>query len=102
MNTAYKYDILDAGYEDPVNELFQDEEMKKTLHDVSVSDLMGIDHTVWIKKNPRFGFDIEVQNDEDTYEVFQEKELHPYAIESLAEFCRRFLQSYSRFEGEIA
>lgn len=97
MNTAHKYDILHEFQDEQLdNELFQDEEyMSKTLHAVSVSDLMGEDHSVWIKRNPKFGFDVEIQNDENTFDVFQESGIHAYAIEGFAEFCRRFLHSYS-------
>ncbi len=104
MNAACKYDIVSNGHEDRVvDELFQDECMIKTLCDVSVSDLMSIDHSVWIKRNSKFGFDIEIQNDEEMFESFQEKGAHPYAVESFAEFCRRFLHSYSRLmDKEIA
>lgn len=93
MNTAYKYDILDDARD---YDLLQDGEVMeevKTLCALNLSDLMGTDHSVWVTRNPKFGFDIEIHKDEE-FEVFQEKGIHPFAVESLAEFCRRFLNSY--------
>jgi len=87
MNTLRKYDIL-TGHN------FQDEDMIKAIKDINLYDLMGVDHEVHVKRNAKFGFDLEVTNDEES-STYVEKEIHPYAIESLASFCRYFLHSYS-------
>ena len=84
-----KCDILNA-------ELFQDELMPKTLGALSVYDLMGMDCSIYVKKNNKFGFDVEIESDEESFDTYQDKSIHAYAIESLAEFCRRFLHSYSK------
>lgn len=94
MSLAYKYEI----YDDEALFHQDDEYMSRTINEITVSDLMGEDHNVWIKKNSKFGFDIEIQNNEEPgfpLSVFIEKGIHPYAIEGFAEFCRRFLHTYS-------
>lgn len=103
MNTAYEYDIM-SDYEQDVLEAqyFQDERpMPKTISELNLDDLMSEDYSVWIKKNSRFGFDVEISNDEQTYNDFAASGVHPYALEGLASFCRRFLQSYSRVASEV-
>jgi uncharacterized membrane protein YfhO len=93
MKPAQIYDILESGQ-------FQDEiEMK--LKDLNMYELMGIDHDVHIKRNDKFGFDLEIINDEEKI-AYEHKGLHPIAVESLASFCRGFLHSYSHvLDGDL-
>lgn len=77
----------------------EESSMYQTICDIKLYDLMGEDHSVWIRRNSRFGFDLHVANDEDL-DVVIEKGIHPFAIESLATFCRRFLHGYSRLMDE--
>lgn len=93
MNAALKYDILEFDMDD----LLQDGEMEleiRTIYDLTLSELMGVDHDIWIKRNKKFGFDVEIDNDEDQT-IYKDCGIHPYAMESLATFCRRFLSTYS-------
>jgi hypothetical protein len=70
---------------------------KRTLEDLSIAELMGDDHHVWLGKNKQFGFVLEIENDEG--QTIIEKCIHPYAAESLASFCRRYLNFYEQLEA---
>lgn len=64
----------------------------RTIRDLSLAELMGDDHGVWLAKNKEFGFVLEIENDEG--QTITEKCIHPFAAESLASFCRRYLSLY--------
>lgn len=68
----------------------------RTINDLTVAELMGDDHSVWLGKNKEFGYILEVENDEG--EIITEKFIHPHAAESLASFCRRYLSFYEKLE----
>lgn len=92
MNTNCNYGMMDRYHGD---ECFQeDKHMHRSMNDFNLYDLMAIDHSVWVKKNEKFGFDLEIEDDEGQT-IVHEKGIHPYAIESLAGFCRNFLHFYS-------
>lgn len=71
---------------------------KRTINDLTLAELMGDDHGVWLGKNKEFGFILEIENDEG---LIIEKCIHPYAAESLAGFCRRYLYSYEKIEAAL-
>ncbi len=98
MNAAYKYDILENHMDDD----YQDDQfMEMSLSELSVYELGAVDHYVTIRRN-KFGFDLEIENEEDLMR-YRDKQVHPYAMESLAVFCRRFLHAYSNLlDKEIA
>lgn len=63
------------------------------FHEITLSDLMAEDLDVWVTNNNKFGFDIQIDNDNgDT--LVDEKGLHPCAASSFADFCRRYLAFY--------
>ncbi len=66
----------------------------KTINELTLYDLGGQDFDVWLTENKKFGFDLQL-TDEDGAE-YEEKGLHRYAAESLADFCRRYLACYDR------
>lgn len=65
----------------------------KTLENISLSYLMSEDFSVWMCNNKQFGYDLYVE-DENGNIVVDEKGVHPYAVESFADFCRRYLAIY--------
>jgi hypothetical protein len=65
----------------------------KTLNDVSLYDVMAQDLDVWVTKDKKFGFTLEVDG-ENGEELIRESGLHPCATDSFADFCRRFLSAY--------
>ncbi len=69
--------------------------MSRTINDVTLYDLMAEDLSVWIGNNKKFGFDLHIEGDDRTLAI-EDQGVHPYAIESFADFCRRFLYSYER------
>lgn len=70
---------------------------ERTLNNLTVAELMGDDHSVWLGKNKEFGFVLEIENDEG--QTIIEKCINPYAAESLASFCRRYLSFYEKIEA---
>lgn len=100
MNAALKYDIIETCHDDYEQYIYQEDmDLLKSVHALSLGDLMGEDYGIWIQKNKEFGFDIEIEN-EDTQTVIREKGIHPYALEGFAQFCRNFLDCYSKFEEQ--
>ena len=67
----------------------------KTIEEVTLYDLMAEDLDVWVTKHDGFGFHLEIDNEEgDT--IVKESSIHPFAADSLADFCRRYLACYDR------
>ncbi len=95
MNVAIKYDILETYRDDNYQD---DMTMVENLCKLSVYELGGIDHYVHLRRNKQFGFNLEIINEEDQV-TYEEKELHPYALDSMVSFCRRFLDSYAHMEN---
>jgi hypothetical protein len=58
---------------------------------------MAEDFSVWIGNNKKFGFDLQIEGD-DPNEVIDEEGVHPYAMESFADLCRRFLYFYDKIK----
>ena len=73
----------------------------KTLNDVTLYDLMAEDLDVWLGKNKEFGFVLQIDNEKGD-ELVAEKQIHPAAAESFADFCRSYLHSYDRITSQEA
>lgn len=66
------------------------------LNGISLYDVMSEDLTLWVGKNKQFGFVMELENEDG--DVMKESCIHPYAMESMANFCQRFLNFYEKLE----
>lgn len=71
----------------------------KTICDISLYDLCGNDFEVWMKKSKGFGFDLEVESEEGNKHI--ELGLHPFAADSLADFCRQYLHCYDKLQKAL-
>jgi hypothetical protein len=67
----------------------------KTMNDVTLYDLMAEDLEVWVSKNYKFGFNLQI-DDENGEPLIDEDGVHPYAADSFAAFCRSYLASYDK------
>ena len=67
----------------------------KSLTEITLYDLMAEDLDIWITKNKEFGFDLDIDDDQNGALVTVDG-LHPDAATSFAEFCRSYLASYDR------
>ena len=67
--------------------------MRRTISDVSLYELMAEDYSIWVSKNNKFGFDLQIESD-DCELAINEKGIHPCAMESFADLCRGFLHFY--------
>lgn len=85
-NAAWKYHGDEHLQEDIVTQ--------KVIGDLTIEDLMSVDHDVWVKRTGN-GFKLEIENSEDQV-TFNGEQIHPFAVDSLATFCRRFLMSYDK------
>lgn len=74
--------------------------IKKGLEDITLYDLMADENQVWLGKNDEYGYLMEIENDESTEPYLREVGITPHAVESLASFCRRFLNLYDRINFE--
>lgn len=70
------------------------------IGDITLEELMSEDYQVLLRQSNNFGFDLYIEG-EDIDEAIETKGVHPYAIESLANFCKSFLSSYSRLEPSL-
>lgn len=69
----------------------------RTINEVTLYDLMSEDLDVWVcPDNKGFGFRMEIDN-EDGEEIVSESGIHPFAMDSFADFCRRYLASYDKY-----
>ncbi len=73
--------------------------MMKSLNEITLYDLMAEDLDVWFSSNKQFGFDLEI-DDENGEELVREKGVHPFAADSFADFCRRYLVSYDKVKTQ--
>lgn len=71
----------------------------KTLCDITLYDLMAEDLDVWVTKNKKFGFDLQIDNEEGKT-IVDEVGIHPFAMESYADMCRRFLHFYEKVQAK--
>lgn len=71
------------------------------MENVSLYDLMAEDLDVWVNRNSKFGFDIQI-DDENGKTIVDEKGVHPCAADSFADFCRRYLAFYDKAASQEA
>lgn len=69
-----------------------------SMNDMSLYDLMAEDLDVWVGASG-FGFKLQIE-DAQGNSMINEGCLHPYAAESFADFCRRYLTCYERASNE--
>jgi hypothetical protein len=67
----------------------------KTITNITLYDLMAEDMDVWITRNKDFGYNLQI-DDENGDTLIDDSFIHPCAAESLADFCRRYLNSYDK------
>jgi len=73
--------------------------MSRTINEITLYDLMAEDFSVWVGKNKSFGFDLQIEGDDTTLAI-EEKGVHPFAMESFADLCRRFLYFYDKVKAK--
>jgi len=71
--------------------------MKKTINEITLYDLAGCEHEVWISDNTLTGLSLEIENEDG--EVFEEQGFNKCAAEGLADFCKRYLRTYERLQN---
>jgi hypothetical protein len=67
----------------------------KTINNITLYDLMSEDLDIWISKDKVFGFNIEI-DDENGDPLMEEENVHSYAADAFADFCKRYLHSYEK------
>ena len=65
----------------------------KKIDEITLYDLMAEDLDVWITKSRKFGYKLEIE-DENGDLLIQDNEIHPEAARSFAHFCRQFVMAY--------
>lgn len=67
----------------------------KHTEEITLADLMAEEIDVYVRESKGFGYDLQLEYGEG--EVFlDEQGIHPCAMDSFADVCRRFLQYYDR------
>ncbi len=74
--------------------------MRNDTTQVTLYDLMAEDFSVWIKQNPKFGFDLHIEGD-DASESIEISGVHSDSMQSFSEFCRRFIYFYDRINSDV-
>lgn len=70
-------------------------------NDVTLYDLMAQDLDVWLVRGKKFGYDLTIE-DEEGVKIVDKEEIHPCAIDSMADFCRSFLAFYDQINHREA
>lgn len=70
----------------------------KTLSEITLYDLMAEDIDVWMKTDEKFGINMQL-SDEKGDIIVDDEHVHPYAMESLADFCKQYLRCYERMSN---
>ncbi len=73
----------------------------KTLNQITLYDLMAEDLDIWISKSKKFGFTMQI-DDENGNLLVNEDHIHPCAADSFADFCRSYLASYDKASQQEA
>ena len=71
-----------------------------TICSMSVYELMADDLDVWLQRNKDHTYQLTVEGFEEDSPAVDEA-VHRCAIDSMADFCRRFLHSYERLNREM-
>lgn len=66
---------------------------------ITLYDLMAEDLVVWIQKNKKFGFDLQIEGD-NPQERINIDGIHSAAMESFSDFCRRFIHFYDQLQSD--
>lgn len=74
-----------------------DESKYVFIGDLNIHDLMGEDFYCSIHKISPDTIKLEIENTDGTIYT-QDSNIHPYALESMAHFCRSFLRAYEKIE----
>lgn len=68
------------------------------IGDLNMHDIMGEDFYCSIHKIGPDNIKLEIENADGTIYT-QDSNVHPYALESMAHFCRSFLKAYEKNEA---
>ncbi|HWI48381.1 MAG TPA: hypothetical protein VNU45_09195 [Rummeliibacillus sp.] len=72
----------------------------KSLNEITLGELMGEDIEVWIERSKEFGYDLQL-SDYDGHELLNETRIHPCAMDSYADMCRRFVHFYDSAKAKM-
>jgi len=98
-NMSYmKCRITDEEVNNPWEGEGEDATQSRCPLSLTIDELMGDDHYPYITKNKSWGFDFGVESAGD--EEMEATKIHPMGMESMADFCRRFLSFYDRATKE--
>ncbi len=67
----------------------------KAFDEITLSDLMAEYLDVSLEKHSKFGFNLQI-NDQEGETMLIEEGVHPFAAESFADFCRQYLFVYEQ------
>ena len=70
--------------------------MNHHISNISLEDLMAEDYSLQIKKNSLHGFDLTIDCLQLTDFHVEDGAIHPYAMDSFANFCEQFLKQYEK------
>ena len=73
--------------------------MQSAITELNLYDLAADDYHVWLTKNKEFGYNLEIESDDG--HKYLENKLHPYAADSLADFCRSYLHCYEKINEDL-
>lgn len=72
-----------------------------TLSSINLQQLMAEDLEIWVTKDKKFGYKVEIENEKGE-EIVNECNVHPYAMDSFADFCRNFIAFYDKVKNKEA
>lgn len=70
--------------------------IRSNINEITLYDLMADDFSLWMGKNNKFGYNLHIEGyGNDGLEAYEDG-LHPCAIDSMAQFCEKFLSYYKK------
>lgn len=84
--------ITDEQVYNPWDEEAIEMEQPRCPLTLTIDELMGEDFYPYIAKNKSWGFYLSIEGEGD--EEMEATKIHPDAMESMANFCRKFLHFY--------
>jgi hypothetical protein len=76
------------------------DDLLRSIESVTLGEIMGEDMTVWLGLNKASGYDMSI-DDENLNPLARYEQIHPFAVNALADFSRCFLFFYDAIQSRL-
>lgn len=68
----------------------------RSINEITLEELMGEDFSVFISKNPSFGFNLYLED--DFYNEITTEGINQEAMDNFYTFCKNFIKQFDKFK----